>query len=226
MESKKSWARGWRGMALIAIGLVMGINLIAPAAAHIGTTVAHLWGHIRPLADARYLRVGETKIIENDWDVNFGLGAAEVREYTDVVRIHSTSAGDAYATLHLTAPRQLGRRTFSLKSVRICYRVSTGDRIDETSIYHQFSGNTVEVFEDLTDRTYSTFSPLQCFTVIPSPAIAPSGSLELVLVFSKDAAGDYLDVAAVTGTWKPTGSATSRPVAQGTSSDAGSAPVG
>src|SRR5688500_11237328 len=63
MESRSIWTRGWRGVTLILVGIVMGANLIAPAVAHVGGTINHLWtapGHIRAkvraFGDARWLR--------------------------------------------------------------------------------------------------------------------------------------------------------------------------
>lgn len=44
MSDRISWSRGWRGIVLILIGGVMGANLIAPAVAHVGGTINHLWG--------------------------------------------------------------------------------------------------------------------------------------------------------------------------------------
>jgi hypothetical protein len=44
MSDRISWSRGWRGIVLIIIGVVMGANLIAPAVAHVGGTIDHLWG--------------------------------------------------------------------------------------------------------------------------------------------------------------------------------------
>jgi hypothetical protein len=45
-----------KAVALIATGAVIGTVLAAtPAGAHVGGTVAHLWTHLRPKADMRYL---------------------------------------------------------------------------------------------------------------------------------------------------------------------------
>lgn len=56
---RKSWANGWRGAILIVVGIFVGASLITPAAAHVGTTLNHLWGapnHIRDKGDARWVR--------------------------------------------------------------------------------------------------------------------------------------------------------------------------
>jgi hypothetical protein len=55
----KSLAKGWRGAALIVVGIFMGASLITPAVAHVGGTLNHLWGapnHIRDKGDARWVR--------------------------------------------------------------------------------------------------------------------------------------------------------------------------
>ena len=46
-----------RSTVLLAAGIALGIALTAtPAATHVGGTVGHLWRHIKPRADARYLQ--------------------------------------------------------------------------------------------------------------------------------------------------------------------------
>jgi hypothetical protein len=48
-------ARRWKVVALLAVGMAIGVTMTAtPAASHVGGTVAHLWSHLKPLADARY----------------------------------------------------------------------------------------------------------------------------------------------------------------------------
>jgi hypothetical protein len=49
-------ARRWRLAALLATGMAIGVVIAGtPALAHVGGTVSHLWSHLRPKADARYL---------------------------------------------------------------------------------------------------------------------------------------------------------------------------
>jgi hypothetical protein len=56
---KKGTDRGmrrWRAATLLAVGAVIGMVMVAtPAGAHVGGTVNHLWGHLKPKADARYV---------------------------------------------------------------------------------------------------------------------------------------------------------------------------
>jgi hypothetical protein len=51
----------WRTVAVLAIGVALGVSMMAtPAAGHVGGTVGHLWTkHIRPLADQRYYKKTE-----------------------------------------------------------------------------------------------------------------------------------------------------------------------
>jgi hypothetical protein len=55
---KKGTDRGmrrWRAVALVAAGLTIGVTMMATSAgAHVGGTVTHLWGHLKPITDARY----------------------------------------------------------------------------------------------------------------------------------------------------------------------------
>jgi hypothetical protein len=55
----KSFAKGWRGAALIIVGIFMGATLITPAVAHVSSSLDHLWSapnHIRDKGDARWVR--------------------------------------------------------------------------------------------------------------------------------------------------------------------------
>jgi hypothetical protein len=57
-------------LALVTVGVIAGAILVSPASAHVGTTIAHLWGapnHIRAkvqaFSDARYMRFGSTSYL-------------------------------------------------------------------------------------------------------------------------------------------------------------------
>ena len=58
MDKDKRSSRRWRTFAVLAVGVAIGVAIVAtPAASHIGS-VTHLWNnHIKPKADARYSRV-------------------------------------------------------------------------------------------------------------------------------------------------------------------------
>jgi hypothetical protein len=74
MEEKRVSSR-WRTAAVLAVGMVMGTVLMAtPAASHIGS-VTHLWNnHIKPKADARYVKKSAIRTIQGNWAL--GLQAA------------------------------------------------------------------------------------------------------------------------------------------------------
>jgi hypothetical protein len=57
-EEKKRVSRWWRTTTVLTLGVVIGTVLMAtPAASHIGS-VTHLWNtHIKPKADARYVKL-------------------------------------------------------------------------------------------------------------------------------------------------------------------------
>jgi hypothetical protein len=47
----------WRTVALLSAGVATGVVLASgPAGAHVGGTVDHLWSHLRPTTDARYVQ--------------------------------------------------------------------------------------------------------------------------------------------------------------------------
>ena len=54
-SAKGQLVRWRRSAVLVAVGLAVGTMVMAtPAPGHVGGTVAHLWGHLRPRTDARY----------------------------------------------------------------------------------------------------------------------------------------------------------------------------
>jgi hypothetical protein len=86
MQSKKRWA----AVALLAAGIAIGIVMVAtPAGAHVGGSVNHLWNHLKPKADKRY--VNEKELL---WAVVDGVppGPAIVRG-NGAVSVNRSSAG-------------------------------------------------------------------------------------------------------------------------------------
>jgi hypothetical protein len=62
-DGKKSATRRWRATALLALGAIIGTMLVAqPAGAHFLPSISHIWSHIRPKADARYLQNTKTVV--------------------------------------------------------------------------------------------------------------------------------------------------------------------
>jgi hypothetical protein len=151
---------------------------------------------------SEFLRGNQIRISHNgQWSVvKFGLSDGSVREYQGAVRIEATNGELAWAQLHLVGPVAIGPANFALKSVRVCYLVSAGEKIDGTAIYDQSDLLIHEVFEDPTDRTVSAWPP-ECYTVTPAAPIVPQGSLALTLKFDANAVGDFLDIGAVEATW-------------------------
>ena len=78
----------WTAVALLAAGIAIGFVMVAtPAGAHVGGSVNHLWNHLKPKADARY--VNETELM---WAVVDGDGEAIVRG-SQAVSVSRSSAG-------------------------------------------------------------------------------------------------------------------------------------
>jgi hypothetical protein len=78
----------WAAMALLAAGIAIGIVMVAtPAGAHVGGSVNHLWNHLKPKADKRY--VNEKELL---WAVVDGDGQAIVRG-NGAVSVNRSSAG-------------------------------------------------------------------------------------------------------------------------------------
>lgn len=53
-------------IAVLALGVAIGAMMVAtPAGAHVGGTVNHLWEHLKPKADARYLQNTKTVVVSD-----------------------------------------------------------------------------------------------------------------------------------------------------------------
>src|SRR4051794_9776944 len=62
----------WRTTAILVCGVVIGVMLVAPpAGAHFKASISHIWHHIKPEADKRYLRYNATlppgKTLTGSW---------------------------------------------------------------------------------------------------------------------------------------------------------------
>lgn len=80
--------RRWKLVALVAAGIMIGVAMVGtPAGAHVGGTVNHLWNHLKPKADKRY--VNETELL---WAVVDGDGETLVRG-NGAVSVNRSSAG-------------------------------------------------------------------------------------------------------------------------------------
>jgi hypothetical protein len=84
MQKNKRWA----AVALLAAGIAIGVVIVAtPAGAHVGGSVKHLWNHLKPRADQRY--VNEKELL---WAVVDGDGEAIVRG-NGAASVNRSSAG-------------------------------------------------------------------------------------------------------------------------------------
>jgi hypothetical protein len=211
MESRNIWMKGWRGVVLILVGVVMGANLIAPAVAHVAGWTHNWKVHIRPKADARYLRKGEIHISHNGQvSINpFGLDPATIQDATNETQIMAEGTNQTWIQLHLVGPARIGRFNYGLKSLRVCYDDAAGDIITGTAIYDHNNNLTTTVVEDATDRTSATPA---CYSVAPTGPYAPVGSLVLVLKWDTVTVGDTLGIHGIKGTWTPVGTAPTAPL--------------
>jgi hypothetical protein len=97
--------RGWRLAALLASGVAIGVLMVGtPAGAHVGGSVNHLWNHLKPKADKRY--VNESELL---WAV--------VRDDGTLVRDHGAT--------HVTTAGTGNYRVFFNRNVRQCAYVAT-----------------------------------------------------------------------------------------------------
>jgi hypothetical protein len=104
--------RRWRAVALLVIGAIIGIIMVAtPAGAHI-TTWTHLRdGHIKPWADKRYVRATGTLSIPGVAFVSSRDSAATFAACIPET-IHSPSGGSFYAPVNLPHGAKVTRLTY------------------------------------------------------------------------------------------------------------------
>jgi len=85
--------RGWPGggrsrrVALLTVGILTGAAIVgAPVGGHVGGTIAHVWSHLRPLADTRYVNEGETRwaVVNNNATLARGSGVLSVLNATPI----------------------------------------------------------------------------------------------------------------------------------------------
>lgn len=62
----------WKGVAsLVVLVLLAGVLTLTPVGAHVNKNVNHVWGHVKGLADGRYLQPGaaDKKYVRRLWAV-------------------------------------------------------------------------------------------------------------------------------------------------------------
>ena len=96
-DEKRGVSRRWRMAAVLALGVTLGTMLMAtPATAHFLPSISHIWAHIRPLADTRY--VNRSASAGADQQAG-SVTLAEYNSYTDVVQTTITTKGAASKVL-------------------------------------------------------------------------------------------------------------------------------
>jgi len=96
-DETRGVSRRWRMAAVLALGITLGTMLMAtPATAHFLPSISHIWSHIRPLADTRY--VNRSASAGADQQAG-SVTLAEYNSYTDVVQTTITTKGAASKVL-------------------------------------------------------------------------------------------------------------------------------
>jgi hypothetical protein len=87
MKTEKRGLRRWRTTGVLALGVVIGVVLLAPpAGAHFTPSISHIWHHIKPKADQRYANV----VPGTDKAKN----AARINGRNVIGFVHTTEAGN------------------------------------------------------------------------------------------------------------------------------------
>jgi hypothetical protein len=97
-DETRGVSRRWRMAAVLALGVTLGTMLMAtPATAHFLPSISHIWSHIRPLADTRY--VNRSASAGADHQNATPVTLTEYNTYTDVVQTTITTKGAASKVL-------------------------------------------------------------------------------------------------------------------------------
>ena len=97
-DETRGVSRRWRMAAVLALGITLGTMLMAtPATAHFLPSISHIWSHIRPLADTRY--VNRSASAGADHQNATPVTLTEYNTYTDVVQTTITTKGAASKVL-------------------------------------------------------------------------------------------------------------------------------
>lgn len=97
-DETRGVSRRWRMAAVLALGVTLGTMLMAtPATAHFLPSISHIWAHIRPLADTRY--VNRSASVGFDHQDSLPVTLTEYNTYTDVVQTTITTKGAASKVL-------------------------------------------------------------------------------------------------------------------------------
>ncbi|HET6657183.1 MAG TPA: hypothetical protein VFG61_04725 [Gaiellaceae bacterium] len=80
--------RSWRTASVLAFGILIGVVLLAPpAGAHFQASISHIWSHIKPKADARYLPGGKIpagRTIRGTYSIDGTAAAVSDDDSTDI----------------------------------------------------------------------------------------------------------------------------------------------
>jgi hypothetical protein len=97
-DETRGVSRRWRMAAVLALGVTLGTMLMAtPATAHFLPSITHIWSHIRPLADTRY--VNRSASAGADQQVATPVQLDEYSSFTNVVQTTITTKGAASKVL-------------------------------------------------------------------------------------------------------------------------------
>lgn len=75
--------RRWKRVALLTAGILMGVVMVGtPVGAHVTSSVNHIWAHIKPKADNRYVNVGESlwAVVNSNATLARGGGVAAIND--------------------------------------------------------------------------------------------------------------------------------------------------
>lgn len=101
-----------RMIVVLALGVAIGTMIVAtPASAHFRSSIDHIWSHIKPKADARYVRASGTLSIPGVAFVSSRDSAATFASCVPET-IHSPSGGSFYAPVNLPQGARVTRLTY------------------------------------------------------------------------------------------------------------------
>lgn len=123
----KEIRRRWRIFTPLALGLILGTLLVAPpAAGHFQASIAHIWKHIKPSADKRYVNNNEAVRVAST------LGA-------------DVSLGDIVGTTSVAAPTQITAPKAGVIVATATFEADLGTCCGDAAVDLQFVRNGTNV---------------------------------------------------------------------------------
>jgi hypothetical protein len=169
--------RRWRAVALVAIGLAVGVAMTAtPVVGHITESVSHLWNkHIKPKTDARYYKKAQadTRFLGSD-EKAADAELLDGLDSTEVVQGNGEAMGAAVAV-----PLGSDETVLDIPgAVELRYLCPEGSEAEGTLVVANGDAEVVNLFVE-SGQDNPTYNPLAPASAVTAGAAATGDSFHI-----------------------------------------------